>query len=474
MKMIARQKLWLTIVVVTNLVLWIVPSDVIEQIVRDRPTLLGRYSRTHFYWIIGVAIFSVVTLYIDWSTGVAYKRRWFRVLASLMVLAPAMLFVDFMLRTPQPGHYIKDVLAYHREPKVSVSVVFEDRPEAALTFPNAPLGYPSIPCTLTTDAQGFRNKTELDHYDVIALGDSFTEGSGVSDEHPWPVRLAEITGLSVYNLGMSGYDPLHYLASLKRYGKNFKPTYVVCMIYEGNDFRSAKTDRKRMKPSMSKRAEAYFKQSPIRQAVDRLIVGLFGTVGDSASVGGIELIDWLPLRIPDGDQGKAYTFAPKQLRDLYESREEFEEDKHWINTHTQIKQINEVCREIVASLVIVFAPTKAHVTLPLVSDRLPAEKVRLFTSMSMKKKLPPADVLLKNLLSRAGARENVVGEFCRSESISFVGLTPCLRQVILAGKQAYFTYDQHWTPIGHDKAAEVIAESIASDTVTMGNPISPQ
>ena len=35
MKMILRQKLWLTFIVALNVVLWLVPSDVVEQIARD-------------------------------------------------------------------------------------------------------------------------------------------------------------------------------------------------------------------------------------------------------------------------------------------------------------------------------------------------------------------------------------------------------------------------------------------------------
>ena len=47
MKLIVRQKIWLAVVIVTNLLLWIIPSDVVELIARDRQTLLGRYSRGH-------------------------------------------------------------------------------------------------------------------------------------------------------------------------------------------------------------------------------------------------------------------------------------------------------------------------------------------------------------------------------------------------------------------------------------------
>lgn len=83
MKLIRRQKIWLTIIIVVNLALWIIPSDVVEQIARDRHVLLGRYSRAHFSWIVGMLIFSAISFYVDWSTGQTYQRRWFQVLATL-------------------------------------------------------------------------------------------------------------------------------------------------------------------------------------------------------------------------------------------------------------------------------------------------------------------------------------------------------------------------------------------------------
>ena len=48
MKLIPRQKIWLVVVMATNLARWLIPSDVVEQIARDRHTMLGRYSRQHF------------------------------------------------------------------------------------------------------------------------------------------------------------------------------------------------------------------------------------------------------------------------------------------------------------------------------------------------------------------------------------------------------------------------------------------
>ena len=65
MKLIPRQKIWLTIIIVANLALWIIPSDVVEQIARDRHVLLGRYSRAHFSGIVGLLVFSVISFYVD-------------------------------------------------------------------------------------------------------------------------------------------------------------------------------------------------------------------------------------------------------------------------------------------------------------------------------------------------------------------------------------------------------------------------
>ena len=461
MKLIARQKIWLAIVIMVNLGLWIIPSDVVEQIARDRHVMLGRYSRTHFSWNVGVLVISLISFYVDWSTGETYKKRWFQVVASLIFFLPVLAVVDYLIRTPAGEHYVRDRVAYHRPVEAEFHAVFEDRPEARRTYPGAPAGFGRVDCTLTTDRRGYRNQTARDQYDVVVLGDSFAEGSSVSDEHVWPVHLAQNTGLSVYNLGMSGYDPFHYLESLKEYGLALKPRYVVCLLYEGNDFRSAKSDRKRRNPSFSKRLKEYLKRSPIINGLDNLLINTFGPINCTGQVPGAEILDWLPLIIPEGVAGKPYAFAPKQLRDLYGSGEEFALDKHWLNPRRQLAGIDEQCQQAGCRLIVAFAPLKAHVTLPVVADRLDAEKVRAFLKLRYKKELPEAETFLANLLERVDAREEVVAEWCRRESIPFLSVTEALREAAVAGTQVYYTYDQHWTPDGHAVVAESVARFLA-------------
>ncbi len=173
------------------------------------------------------------------------------------------------------------------------------------------------------------------------------------------------------------------------------------------------------------------------------------------------MLDWLPLAIPEGPGGGYYTFAPKQLRDLYSSHTEFSHDRHWLNARNLMAQMNKRCREAGCRFIVVYAPTKAHVMLPVVSDRLPAEKVRAFTTLSYKKDLPEPITFLANLLNHVEAKESVVGQWCREESIPFVSVTEPLRAAALDGTQVYYTYDQHWTPEGHEIVAEALSRFLA-------------
>ena len=457
MKMIPRQKIWLAFVIIVNLLLWVIPSDVVELIARQRDVLLGRYSKTHFYWIVGVSVLSLSSFYVDWSTGATYKRRWFQAIACGMFFLPAFFIMDFVLRTPAEMHYSRDTFAYRRPANFAVEGVWPDKPEPAKSFPQAPPGYPDVRGRFSMDARGYRNPAVLEQAEIVTLGDSFAEGSKVSDEHPWPLLLAQRTGHSVYNLGMSGYDPLHYRESLKDIGLALKPRVVICMLYEGNDFRSASADQKRFAPGRGKRFAEYMDHSPLLKAADQLMVRTFGPLRAAAPVRGIAMLDWLPLAIPPGADAKYYAFEPKQLRDLYTSVEEFEIDKHWINPRGQIKEMYDLTTQTGATFVLVLAPTKAHMTLPLAGAALPADKVKQFTAISYDDALPDAPEFLRTLLLRLDAREQVIAAWCARENISFISLTSPLREAAQAGRQVYYTYDQHWSPEGHAVVAEALA-----------------
>lgn len=472
MRFNTRQKIWLTLVVGVNAALWLIPDDVVANVARDQQTMMGRYSRTHFAWNLAVLALSMVSFYVDWSTGPTYKRRWFQVVATLIFLFPGVAAADFLLRTKATMHYIREDELYHRPPNAEFRQTFVDAPLARRTYPNLRAGYGSIECVGRTDARGYRNAATLDHCDVVALGDSFTEGSGVSDPDPWPVKLAGISHRSVCNLGMSGYDPFQYVETLRRVGLERKPRLVICAIYEGNDFRSSSSDEKRRNPGFMKKLTEYVGRSPLIKLMDDSITNTFAGIGADRPLAGGEIIDWLPLTVPQGSQGRSYAFEPKQLRDLLQTKESFENDKHWHNPRRQIAEMNDLAKSAGAKFVLVLVPTKARVLLPLVKDQLDASKVRAFAALDYKKPLPQASEFLDELLVRADSKENVIAAWCDSQSIPFFSPARALREAMAAGTQAYFSYDQHWTPEGHEAFARALHDFLSQHNLLESEELS--
>lgn len=89
------------------------------------------------------------------------------------------------------------------------------------------------------DAWGFRNLTVPNQADVVALGDSTTYGEVVPRAYSWPAVLQEETRHSVYNLGISGYGPVHYFYLLKNKAFLLKPKIVITMVSVGTDLMDA-------------------------------------------------------------------------------------------------------------------------------------------------------------------------------------------------------------------------------------------
>ena len=87
----------------------------------------------------------------------------------------------------------------------------------------------------TTDKNGFRNSTDLQHADIVFIGDSFTESATVVEADTYARRVAQSTGMSTINLARGAYGPQQELIVLKRYGLGYGPRFVVWQLFEGND-----------------------------------------------------------------------------------------------------------------------------------------------------------------------------------------------------------------------------------------------
>jgi len=84
------------------------------------------------------------------------------------------------------------------------------------------------------DRNGFRNKSVPDTVSIVALGDSQTYGVSVSRDQAWPQRLAMLSNVPTYNMGIPGWGPTQSLAVLGQ-AMAFKPKLIIEAFYAGND-----------------------------------------------------------------------------------------------------------------------------------------------------------------------------------------------------------------------------------------------
>lgn len=448
---------------------WIIPSNVAYLIAQNRDVLLGRYSLGHLAVALFLIPIAAASLYLTWVNEKNEKERKFKVLAITISILISLIVADIAARLiTGPRRYVEEETYFHRPPNAVQTGTAQDVPEEAFLYPKTPPGYPDIEYTLTTDKRGFRNTTDLQQYDIVILGDSFAEGSKVTDQDAWPVLLAEKTQQPIYNLGMSAGHPGTYLETLKQFGPELSPKTVICLLYEGNDFRDSNY---RKKDTLSDQIEDYFKESPIRNALKNVLIRSFGSIvtappptdpnrpvpnPNAQSAGPLS---WLPVQVPAEPNGNYYTFKIKRLLEHFVTKEAFLESQGVKKTFAALRDIKNLCTEKDIRLIIAYAPDKPHLLLPLITDIVSPEQLHAFMALKQKS-LPPADKLIEALLTRHNVQESAVEQFCRTESIEFLSLTAPLRKATAEGTQTYFTYDQHWTPLGHKIVADTISQNI--------------
>ena len=89
--------------------------------------------------------------------------------------------------------------------------------------------------SITYDRDGFRNPEDLDAWEIVVVGDSFTELGHLSFEELFTTQLGDALGLRVKNLGVSytgSFTHVHYLAE---FGGSPRLEHAVLAFFEGND-----------------------------------------------------------------------------------------------------------------------------------------------------------------------------------------------------------------------------------------------
>ena len=113
---------------------------------------------------------------------------------------------------------------------------------------------PGMIPTVNMDEIGFCNPKgsyAIPLINIVTIGDSLTWCTNVNPEDTWTNKLGQLTGLSVYDLGVPGIGLYEYLEILKRFGIQKSPQVVIMGFCEGNDLRDALNYRSKQKDRLT-------------------------------------------------------------------------------------------------------------------------------------------------------------------------------------------------------------------------------
>jgi hypothetical protein len=252
---------------------------------------------------------------------------------------------------------------------------------------------------ITTDAQGWRGKTNLAESKIVVFGDSFAFGHGIDDKH----FFAELnSNLPVKAIGANGYSMVHELLWMQRMADQISGKLVVWLIYSANDL------YENLKPNL----EHY--RMPFVRAVDS--TGEWEIVTNHISP-----IRWEITSKRDYYARLAEICSSTPLADRVYSAVKF-----------LIRKGSDLCQEMNTPLVVITIPDITQI-----SERH-IEHLRNLA--------PDVNSFAPDL------PDIKISQICREIGVPFVALSRHLKP------DDYMQRDVHWNENGHRRVADVLED----------------
>ena len=309
----------------------------------------------------------------------------------------------------------------------------------------------------TIDANGFRNRVDIRQSRVWALGDSYAMGYSTTEGLTWSDRLGELTGQSIYNLGVSGTGPgvqvqmLEYLLRNRTAGA--KPERLLWMVFEGNDLENSFAGRRAL-PAANTGVRAMFAGTYVgdvlslpstireRSVIGRLLDGELqfrrprAGRSDSYQVDGVSLVTpayrsdrfgycmFNPLHVDVATKGEDYVLSHPNRPHLDESFE----------------RMKSLSKEFGFRVVVTVAPSAPRV------------HAHDFPEMPQPSAVPHFIRYVERLAERVGF-----------ETIDLLGPLSADK----SGEMLYYCDDHHWNERGNDVVARVVAARLEPSTTSI-------
>jgi len=333
-----------------------------------------------------------------------------------------------------------------------------------------------------TDAQGFRNPAVRDHFEIAALGDSFTDAMTMAGEAAWPARLEGLLGVPVQNYGTAGFGPQQQLLVLKDYVAAHRPRTVVLAFFAGNDIFDAEAfDAFQRSGGTITRPGQGWRIKEVTSRVDEWFVGSALRAGrrllraheDAAAAepvaepavpdvrtGTPAAFDrgWFDLEV--SGRRLRWAFMPPYLNTLSFSRAQLEARPGWRLTSDAIKEMQSVSRSFGAEFVVTFVPFKSQVYLPLLQAAWPKHELDEALRFYLGHYNRPIDV--EAMLANRLAQNAMMAQLCAEAGIPFLDTTPVLAARVATGENVYFPDESHLNEVGEALVAESLAAFLAT------------
>jgi hypothetical protein len=284
--------------------------------------------------------------------------------------------------------------------------------------------------TFTTDSHGFRNRREIDRADIALIGDSYIEGSYVSDEDTVATALEELTGLTVVNLGRSGYGSLQELVVLRRYALPLGPRMVAWFFFEGNDLYDDQSFEDSMLYLRDHDTYDKSKRPPFREAsfsvysflfARRLLYPIVPNVFPASG--------WFHDELGQRHGMYFHNYAALEWR-------EYEEER-FTKTRQALIEAERECLESGCRLSIFFVPMKFRV---------------YGAYCAYPPHSPCAEWKPWDLADR-------FSDFCQQSGLDCLDMTAPMRRAAADGELLYAPEDSHWNRAGHRFVATLVRDT---------------
>jgi SGNH hydrolase-like domain, acetyltransferase AlgX len=308
------------------------------------------------------------------------------------------------------------------------------------------------------DRDGFRNARETDTADIVLLGDSYLE-YGVNQDDTFGAKLERhLPGITVRNLGKSGYSPFQYLIALRRYGLKYKPRYAVMAMYEGNDI----SDIRRYllwKSGDAGKGGSFLYRFATYSLLRRYRAAAAATLADVRQAFRASRTCFLYTVAKNG--GYAPTIHPEVAhlnvhgtvhRKLFIDRFTGRSTTELLATEELsalkniLTQFNELCNANGITPIILYIPAAVQIYAKYSTQASGASWLKQ----------------LKTQLAVSHDIETAIGALVREAEIDFVSLTPAFERAAEEGKLLYYPLDAHWNSEGSEIAARCVAQMFQS------------